>query len=274
MQSMVRCLKGVLALALAAGAGAVPAHDMWIEPSTFAPAPGQAVALRLRVGENLKGEPLALVAGLANRFVHQDAAGAEPIAARWRAETAGLVRVARPGLQVVGYFSNPSVVELPAPTFNAYLAAEGLEAIAVSRSQRNEGDASARELFSRCAKSLLLAGPPDEAQADSRLGFPLELVAERNPYAVAADQELPVRLTYGDAPLAGALVVALNTRDPIARQTARTDSDGRVRFRVGGGGMWLVKAVHMVRASAGSGADWASYWASLTFGMPAPGADH
>jgi hypothetical protein len=29
--------------------------------------------------------------------------------------------------------------------------------------------------------------------------------------------------------------------------------------------VWLVKAVHMVPAPAGSGADWESIWASLTF---------
>jgi len=29
--------------------------------------------------------------------------------------------------------------------------------------------------------------------------------------------------------------------------------------------MWLVKAVHMVPAPAGSDADWRSFWASLTF---------
>jgi hypothetical protein len=32
--------------------------------------------------------------------------------------------------------------------------------------------------------------------------------------------------------------------------------------------MWLVKAVHMIEAPAGSNADWLSYWASLTFEMP------
>jgi hypothetical protein len=29
--------------------------------------------------------------------------------------------------------------------------------------------------------------------------------------------------------------------------------------------MWMIKAVHMVPAAAGTNADWASYWASLTF---------
>jgi uncharacterized GH25 family protein len=270
---MIRRLRLLLALAVALGGGRVSAHDMWIEPSSFSPVPGQAVALRLRVGQDLNGEPLALAAGLANRFVFQDAAASKPIVARLRADTAGLVRVARPGLQIVGYFSNPSVVDLPAQTFNAYLAEEGLDEIAVRRRQRNEGDAAARELYSRCAKTLMLAGPPDEAQQDVRLGFPLELVAERNPYALSAGEELPVRLTYEDKPLAGALVVAQNTLDPRTKQAARSDADGRVRFRVGDGGMWLVKTVHMVAAPADSGAHWASYWASLTFGSSAPHAD-
>ena len=33
--------------------------------------------------------------------------------------------------------------------------------------------------------------------------------------------------------------------------------------------MWLIKAVHMVPAPADSNADWASYWASLTFELQA-----
>ena len=32
-----------------------------------------------------------------------------------------------------------------------------------------------------------------------------------------------------------------------------------------GGGLWLVKAVHMIPAPAGTGAQWTSFWASLTF---------
>jgi hypothetical protein len=34
--------------------------------------------------------------------------------------------------------------------------------------------------------------------------------------------------------------------------------------------MWLIKVVHMVPAPAASQAEWASYWASLTFEMRAP----
>ena len=47
-------------------------HDFWIEPSSFAPAPGQDIAVRLRVGEHFNGDPVARPAEL-NHFVLVDA---------------------------------------------------------------------------------------------------------------------------------------------------------------------------------------------------------
>jgi uncharacterized GH25 family protein len=68
----------------------------------------------------------------------------------------------------------------------------------------------------------------------------------------------------------------MNKLNPAEKMSARTDKDGRVRFELRPGGMWLVKAVHMIPATpsnaAGSNAEWQSYWASLTFEMRAAGA--
>ncbi len=242
------------------------AHDMWIEPTIFSPESGQLVGVRLRVGQDLLGDPLPRDASLLNQFIFEDTAGRKPIVGQDGGDPAGFLRVAAPGLLVLGYQSNPSTVELTADKFNQYLKEEGLDAVAALRVRRNETGASAHDLFSRCAKSLVLAGSPSEAQSDRPLGFTLELVAERNPYALRADEDLPVRLTYLDHPLADALVVAMNRRNPAEKLTARTDNEGRVRFKLHPGGMWLIKAVHMVPAASGSHATWASFWASLTFG--------
>jgi uncharacterized GH25 family protein len=57
----------------------------------------------------------------------------------------------------------------------------------------------------------------------------------------------------------------MNKMDPGQKLSARTDAEGRVRFRLPQGGMWLVKSVHMI---PGAKADWESYWASLTFELP------
>jgi uncharacterized GH25 family protein len=262
---MFRRLLMLMVAAIALSRAPVFAHDVWIEPTTFSPEPGQLVGVRLRVGENLLGDSLLRDPALVNQFVFVDATGRKPVVGRAGDDPAGSLRVAMPGLLVIGYRSNPSAVELAAEKFNQYLKEEGLDAVAALRARRNETGAGARELFSRSAKSLVLAGSPSGAQGDRLLGFTLELVAERNPYAIRAGQDLPVRLTYQNRPLAGALVVAMNSLNPSQKLAARTDNDGRVRFRLRPGGMWLVKAVHMVRAPARTNAEWESFWASLTF---------
>jgi uncharacterized GH25 family protein len=255
----------LVVVAIALSGTLVSAHDMWIEPTTFSPELGETVGVRLRVGQDLLGDPLPRDTSLINQFVFEDAAGRKPVVGRHGFDPAGFVQAGTPGLLVIGYSSNPSPVELAADKFNQYLKEEGLDAVAALRASRNATGVKARELFSRCAKSLVLSGSPNEAQGDRPLGFTLELVAERNPYTLRADEDLPVRLTYENRPLVDALVVAMNRLNPSEKLSARTDNAGRVRFRVQPGGMWLIKAVHMVPAAAGSHAEWASFWASLTF---------
>ena len=248
------------------------AHDMWIEPTTFFPEIGQVINLRLRVGQDLLGDPLLLDPALVNQFVVKDAGGSRPVVRRDGRDPAGLVRMAAPGVLVVGYQSNPSAIQMAADKFNQYLKEEGLDAVSATRASRNETGAPAHEVFSRCAKSLVFSGSTADGQGDRPLGFTLELIAERNPYAIQPDQDLPVRLTYENRPLGGALVVAINRLNPAEKISARTDKDGRVRFKLRRDGMWLIKAVHMVPAPAGAHADWASFWASLTFEMRNPSA--
>ena len=258
-----------LAVVLALSRASLFAHDLWIDPTTFSPESGQIVGVRLRLGQDLLGDPIPRDTALINQFIVEDAGGRKPLVGRDGADPAGFLRVAMPGLLVVGYSSNPSAVELTPEKFNQYLKEEGLDAVAALRASRNETGAKAHEIFSRCAKSLILSGSAKEGQGDRPLGFTLELVAEQNPYALRAGQDLPFRLIYENRPLAGALVVAMNRQNPSEKLSARTDRDGRVRLRLQRRGMWLVKTVHMVPAPAGSSAEWASFWASLTFELPA-----
>jgi uncharacterized GH25 family protein len=264
---LFRCLGVSVAAAVALSGVTLFAHDMWIEPTTFLPRTGDIVGARLRVGQDLLGDPLPRNPALIKQFVVEDAQGRKPLIGRDGADPAGLLRVAAPGLLVIGYGSNPSKVEQTAEEFNQYLKEEGLEAVAALRARRGQ-TGGVREMFSRCAKSLVLSGSPDPSQGDRSLGFTLELVAERNPYAMAAGQDLPIRLTYEGRPLAGALVVAMNRSAPSEKLTARSDKDGRVTFRLPRSGMWLVKAVHMIPALPDTKADWESFWASLTFELP------
>ncbi len=157
---MFRRLGVLVTAAIALSCAPVFAHEVWIEPTTFSPDAGQIVGVRLRVGVDLLGDSLPRDPGLLNQFVFVDAAGRKPVVGRIGDDPAGFLRVAMPGLVVIGYRSNPSTVELPAEKFNQYLKEEGLDAVAALRARRNETGAAARELFSRCAKSLVLSGSP------------------------------------------------------------------------------------------------------------------
>ena len=122
MNSIV--LRSSLVLAIALSSSALFAHDMWIEPATFSPQSGDIVGVRLRVGQDLLGDPLPRDPTLINQFLVEDAFGRKPVVGRNGSDPAGFLRVATPGLHVVGYFSNPSTVELGAEKFNQYLKVE------------------------------------------------------------------------------------------------------------------------------------------------------
>lgn len=253
---MKRC---TLALLLCCAARAAFAHDFWIEPSSFHPAAGDIVNASLRVGQKLQGDAVPRIPPLVERFVLKGSSET-PMIGRPGSDPAGAMRVAEPGLHWIGYQSNASSVTLDAPKFAAYLRDEGLERLAAQAKPEN------RERFYRCAKSLLASGSPASG-FDAPLGFTLELIPRRNPYALRAGAELPLALLFRGKPLANALVVAMSKDDPEHAVRARTDAHGRAALRLPRPGFWLIKAVHMEPAPRDSGADWESWWASLTFDL-------
>ncbi len=269
-QAVVRCL-GLIVVTLSVTA-TLAAHDFWIEPTSYVPEAGQIIGIRARVGDHFLGDPVPRDASLLEKMVVEDASGRRPVIGREGGDPAGVLRAAASGLHVIGYFGKPSRVELTADKFNTYLQEEGLDAVTAARARLKQSASGARDMFTRCAKTLVLVGAPSPSQRDRALGCMLELVAERNPYALEPGQTLPLRLTYDGRPLEKALVVALNRQRASERISARSDRDGRVHLLLPTGGAWLIKAVHMVPAPAHANADWASYWASLTFELPAPTA--
>lgn len=248
------------------------AHDFWLEPSTYAPKIGEPVRIHLRVGEHFSGEPVVRDGSRIERFVAVGPTGERPVLGRDGLDPAGLLRLDAPGLWYVGYRSKPSAVKLDARAFEQYLREEGLERIIEERAARKEATAPGREHFSRSVKTLLRSADAPADGYDRLLGLTLELVPMADP-AAAPGALLPVRLLHNGAPLEGALVVAYRRDAGVAgkgeeRASERTDRGGQVNVPLSPG-LWLIKAVHMQRAAAGTGVDWESTWTALTFEVPA-----
>ncbi len=252
------------------------AHDFWIEPSSFRPAPGARVSVGLRVGEHLQGDPVPRNPERIERFasvtsVTVSNAGEEEIPGVPGADPAGWVTPSSPGLLWIVYDTNHASIELDGAKFDKYLGEEGLERIREMRAKGGAKPGPVKEIYSRCAKALLSVSgaiPGAGEGYDRALGLELELIPESNPYALKAGGTLPVHLLYKGKPLAGALVMALPAAQPDAKLAVRTDARGRAALRLDSPGRWLVKVVHMIPAPADTGADWESLWASLTFELP------
>lgn len=272
----------VLAALVALAAPPARAHDFWIEPSSFHPAVGERVAVRLRVGDEFPGEPVPRSPGRIERFALVGAAGEDAVIGLADRDPAGWAVAAQPGLYLLVYDSNHARLSLPADRFEQHLAEQGLERVSALRRERGQSGVAGTEIYSRCAKALLAVAPAPTGGAspvgghDRRLGLPLELVPESDPYALAGGGRLPLLLLYQGRPLAGAWVEARGgSGEPPRRVSGRTDAAGRVALDLPGlpgSGFWLVKAVHMIEAPAGGDADWESFWASLTFEIPPPAA--
>jgi uncharacterized GH25 family protein len=265
--------------ALAAFALPGGAHDFWIEPATHAPEPGTILEVRLRVGDWGVGDAVPRMEARIVEFSLRGPGTQRPVVGRDGADPAGLVRVGDEGTYVLAYRSNAASVELERPKFEEYLREKGLETTLAQL----RGEGPFRERYSRCAKSIVRAGGGPATGFDAVLGHPIEIVPQRNPCdlvlrgdgAPGALEPLPVRVYLGGQPLAGALVGALDLeRPPAAEGThqepvlARTDAEGRAEIALPRGGRWLLAAVHIARAPEGSGADFESLWASLTFEAP------
>lgn len=217
------------------------------------------ITASLRVGMNWSGDPVARDTSQIEKFIVRDSGGERAVAGFEGRDPAGVVRIEKPGGAIIGYRSKTAPLELPPEKFEQYLRDEGLERFIDIRAKRGDSKKPSGEIYSRCAKSFVIAGD-GPTSFDKPLGFRYEIV----PSKMTADA-IDVRVLYESKPLAGALVVAMHRDDPTLRIKVRSDAAGRASFKLPKRGVWMIKSVQMIAAPKTSNADWESLWASLTF---------
>jgi uncharacterized GH25 family protein len=261
----------VIALAAAlVWTGPASAHDFWVQPQRFWVAPSDPVATSVQVGHGGRRAawPVKVARVLDFRSVGPEGASDH----RHRLRQGGTeVPLSFPlaGTYVLAMQTNHADSVLPGPRFNAYLEEEGLTPALELRRRTGRTQTPGRELYSRRAKALVQVGPLTGSQlhVTRPLGLTLEIVPERNPYALKTGEALPVRVVFEGEPLAGALVKFTDLSadaEPVAQQ--RTDGAGRTTFKAPGSGEWLLSVV-WTKPVKHPKADFDTTFASLTFGF-------
>jgi uncharacterized GH25 family protein len=274
-----QCVAGALLVGLTCALALLPGpdspgapaeeHDFWLAPSSYRPATGSTVDIALLVGHPSRHAPYVRNPRHIRRFVAAFGDTLHIVRGTPGRSPAGSVTFRSPGLAVIGYSSRMTATTLEASRFEAYLRDEGLDDVVAERERRGETQTPGRERFARSAKTILQVGGTGRVGFERRLGFPFELVPERNPYDLAPGDSLPVRLYLRGRPLGGALVTAYRMNSARATSSTRSDASGRAWLSLDGPGEWMIKSVHMSALSGDPRADWESIWATLTFELQA-----
>ena len=247
----------------------VQAHDFWLQPTSFQVATNAPLEASFLVGH----------AALRERWRNNDrivvmqgvfARRATDLRGGLRTGKVDLVtRISKPGLHVLAMQSNYAFSNLPAIRFDDYAKVEGLALIIAAR-QKGNASQPGRERYSRRAKALVQVGtqmPSNQTQATQAIGLKLEIVPDRNPYALDASRILPVHVLYNGRRLANATVKLTNLgNDAKPLAVAITDRAGRARFRIPAQGNWLLNVVWGEPVSGNPRFDFDTTFSSLTFG--------
>lgn len=259
------------ALALASVAGSASAHDFWLQMKTYRVPVGAVVPLTIQVGHAAARQrwsgSLERVVGF--RSIGPGGAVDLKGTLKQTEDADAVLRFSAPGTHVVAFESTRAMSDLPSIRFNDYAKLEGLTPALEYRARTKTSDAPGRESYSRRAKALvevarLDAG--DDRRVTTPLGMTLEIVPEKNPYALKPRELLPVRILYEGKPLPGALVKLTSLEfdaHPIA--TRLSDAAGRASFDVPRSGTWLINVIWTKRITGDPKADFDTTFSSLTF---------
>jgi uncharacterized GH25 family protein len=250
-----------LALALASS---TTAHDTWLIPDRFAVAPKTPVKLDLTSGmafPKLEVGPKrerveAARCRLAGRAFEISDISAGPNSLLFKSE------LSETGIATFWVKLPPKSIELKPAEVQEYL--DEIDAPAAVRKQWAEMQPQRwRELYTKHPKTFVRVGEPqaDRSWAEP-VGMALEIVPEKDPTILREGEELAVRVLKNGAPHAEFALNAV-AAGATKGETRKTDSSGRVGFRLNKPGPLLLRGTD-VRKSTRAEADWESDFATLT----------
>ncbi|MEM9733974.1 MAG: DUF4198 domain-containing protein [Pseudomonadota bacterium] len=245
------------------------AHEYYLMPHSFTPAVAEELTVSHKLGENFKGNEVPYISRWNIRSElwvegqKRDMKGVDGDrpALKMTVNNAGLAIVAHQGNVDFLTFSSWE-------KFVAYAQKEGLTHALAPSENGTKPKEKLKEGYARYAKTLVQVGGGATGQ-DQPVGLKIELVAKKNPNALAADEAMPVQLLYEGKPLAGITVKVFETVGEDFVLKLVTDENGMVSVPPAGAGPTMLNAIHMIEPEGPEAlernAHWESFWASLTY---------
>jgi hypothetical protein len=262
-------LAATLALLALTDKGA--AHEFWIDPDTYAIAPGEVLSGDLRVGQEFVGSSMSYLPRNFETFVVINGGQTREVEGRLGDIPALSVDDMAEGLAVVVH--QTGVSDLTWSTWDRFLNFanhKDLGDVTALHEARGLSQEDVEEDYIRYAKSLVAVG--DGAGTDTRYGLRAELVALDNPYTDDLGGTVTMALWYDDAlqPDYQVELFAQDAEGTVEITLHRTDAEGVVTLPVEPGLTYMADAVFLEpnEPQADGDAIWITHWANMTFAVP------
>jgi uncharacterized GH25 family protein len=265
-------MKKFLSLVLLGVMAVVPAvaHDLFLKPESFFVGVNSKVLVHILNGSFMVSEGAVAFARLKDVSVVSPAGvRANPTESAFtKNETTSFLNVdtKEAGTYVIGMSTMEREIDLEGKDFNEYLSHDGIPDTLAERKEKNELDKKVRERYSKHVKSIIQAGNTQTDSYKTILGYPVELVPQRNPYKLKVGNTMEILCLRDGKPLVNQFVMTGRETGGklVEGKNLRTDKNGIARFKLDAAGKWYARFINMVRLSDPR-LDYESKWATLTF---------
>ena len=263
----------VAALLAALCAQPLLSHDFWLIPNAFRLASGTELVV---LGQTSSDFPTSLSAVTEDRVASAQLITKDGSVAIGDIGVSGnslrlVARPSDPGQAVVAVAIHPRSIPESPESFRRYLTLEGApEALARYEAEGLLPTDSITRRYAKYAKTLVEIGTDGPRAFAEAAGHPLEFVPMSDPSTMHQGDEARFQLRLFGRPLAHARghasVAASAQADAAHHEVAfESDANGELVVPISGPGLWNVRALYILPAPEGSGADWDVHWATFVW---------
>ena len=258
--------KALLALTVLTVPAVAGAHDTWVLPVRWNVPVREPVVLDLT---SAMGFPTPEAAGSPDRLVEKmirvDGVASSLVVSPAPTGAKALRLSVTPtaaGVATLWVTTRPRTLDLEPDEVEHYLEEVGA-AETIGEQWRRSPDKAWRETYVKIAKTFVRVGDTteDDSWSDA-VGASLELVPAGDPTALSSGHDLTFVVLGSGKPLTG-LAVGAVAGAGATPALAKTDAQGRVRFRLDRPGPWLFRAT-LIRPVAGRPGEWESVFTTVT----------
>lgn len=223
------------------------AHETWLEPATFASAPGAKVAFSLTSGMKFPELDYAIrperIALARFRLGATTADLAKPTPGKSALRFEGSFPAE--GLVTAWVTLAPKTLELSDEQVVEYFAEISAPPEVRARWANLKGHLKWKETYTKCGKTFLLVGKTSSDESwKEPVGMPLEIVPLNDPTSLKVGEKAAFQLLKDGRPLSD-IALGLIAEKSGRRDFQTTDSEGRATFPLDQTGRALLYAVHL-----------------------------